>query len=331
MINVCLIGGSGHVGLAFSGSHGRDDIRFTAVAPGSSHENVAWLMPRMKEFGGEPKYYSDYKKMLLTEKPDLVVTDNYFGDHAEVNKAVLESGCHLFAEKPLATSLELLESVQKAFLSAGVQMAAMLNYRARGSFYTAWQMIQSGSIGEIRLLNAQKSYKLGDRPSFMRERKTYGGTLTWVGIHGIDWISWMSGQKFISVTAAQSSLHNHGAGTLEMTALAQFRLTHEVMASLSADYHNPPQAILHGDDRIRIVGTDGVIEVINDTLRLTNRDAAGWQQIACQPDQELFSGFLDQIEGKGICRVSAADSFTATEAAIRAQMSADSAQTISFS
>lgn len=86
----------------------------------------------------------------------------------------------------------------------------------------------------------------------------------------------------------------------------------------------------HGDDRIRVVGTRGVLEVRGPELTLINPDAQGIQQIDSPGDGELFAGFLDQIQGKGRCRLSAEDSFYATQAAIRAQMAADSGEKVVF-
>ena len=59
--------------------------------------------------------------------------------------------------------------------------------------------MRDGTVGQIRLMNAQKSYKLGRRNEFYKIRSTYGGTIPWVGSHAIDWLYWFSGEKFESV------------------------------------------------------------------------------------------------------------------------------------
>lgn len=330
MIKIAFIGTSGHSGFALNGSEGRDDVCFTAVAPGSEGEIVTGILPSIRHFGTEPHVYEDYRELLRRETPDLVVVDTYYGNHAICAQAALEAGCHVFIEKPIATTLPQLEELRKAYDKAGTELTAMFNYRYTGSFYRAWQLIQEGAIGEVRLLNGQKSYKMGTRPAFTHDRATYGGTIPWVGSHAIDWVSWMSGQKFLSVNAVQSRMHNGGFGTLETDALVQFQLTNEVIASVTIDYCNPATAPVHGDDRIRVVGTNGVLEVKGNSLTLINGDAEGIQQISCPPTTEMFPDFLDQIHGTGRCRVSAEDAFTSTEASIRAQMAADSGSKVTF-
>lgn len=329
-MKVCYIGSSGHAGFAFEGAKGHPEVQFAAAAPGSVGESMETVLSAMRQFGGEPVLYQDYREMLRKEKPDITVVNCHYGDHYRAAVDVMQAGSHLFVEKPIATTLEQLNLVREAYSRSGVQMAAMFNYRYFSSFYKAWELIQQGAVGEVRLLNAQKSYKLGIRPSFTYQRESYGGTIPWVGIHGIDWIAWMSGQRFLSVTSVQSSHGNQGFGTLEMDALCQFQMTHEVVASLTVDYFNPQQAPDHGDDRIRVVGTRGVLEVKGSELTLINAQAQGVQRIACLPCGQIFAGFLDQIEGKSCCRVTAESSFYATEAAIRAQMAADRGEKVVF-
>ncbi|MDD6175840.1 MAG: Gfo/Idh/MocA family oxidoreductase [Firmicutes bacterium] len=225
MIKTVFIGASGHFQFTLTGSAGQPDVLLAAAAPGCPGEPLDNLISGIRRLGTEPALYDDYREMLRREKPDLAVIDTCYGSHAACAEAALEAGCHVFLEKPAATTLSQLERLRRAYEKAGTQLTAMFNYRYTGSFYRARQLIREGAVGEVRLLNAQKSYKLGERPDFTRSRSSYGGTIPWVGIHAIDWISWMSGQRFVSVSALQSRMHNGGFGTLEADALVQFRMT----------------------------------------------------------------------------------------------------------
>ncbi len=331
MVKIAFIGDSGHgANFTINGIEGREnEVKFVGAAPGSKGESIKF-MPSLARFGGT-NLYDDYKEMLRVEKPDLVVVDNYYAQHAPIVVDAFNAGCHVFCEKPIASTLEELDDIYYAWQQAGTRLTSMLNFRYTGSFYKAWQLIQEGAIGDVRLLNAQKSYKMGTRPQFTHRRENYAGTIPWVGIHGIDWIAWMSGRKFVSATALQTRAYNGGNGSLETNALVQYQLEDDVMASLTIDYFNPPTAPRWGDDRIRVVGTKGVLEVKGpDYLTLINGDAEGIQQLDCPAEQQMFPDFLDEIQGKGQCRVTAEASFIATEAAIRAQMAADTHTTVYF-
>lgn len=204
----------------------------------------------------------------------------------------------------------------------------MMNYRYEGSFYCAWQLIREGSVGRVRLLNAQKSYKFGSRPDFMMQRETYGGTFPWVGIHAIDWILWMSGGRFEAVAATQSASEAPNGSCPETTALALFWMNDGMMASLTVDYLNPDAALSHGDDRLRVVGTEGVLEVRDNAVTLVN--SAGIQHPENLSGEEIFTDFLRQAVGKGQCRISEEETFAATRAALLAQQAADSGEKVFF-
>ena len=307
-MKIVMIGASGHSGLCVSDCI-REDRTFVAVAPGSRGESVEGMERRLREIGYMPTVYGDYREMLRKEKPDVAVVDNFYGEHGPVILDAFAAGCHVFAEKPAAT-------------------AGMFTYRYDGAFYKAWQLIRQGAIGKVRLLNAQKSYKFGTRPDFMSRRETYGGTIPWVGIHGIDWILWMSGGHFTSVTAVQSAAEAPNGVCPETTALAQFQMEGGVMASLTVDYLNPVAVPFHGDDRIRVVGTEGVVEVRYNGVTLLDRN--GVQHPQNLPEGDFFSDFLAQAAGKGRCRVSAEETFASTRAALLAQRAADSGEMVCF-
>lgn len=346
MFKVAYIGNSGHGPLAYNGSvlH-HDVVDFVAIAPGSEGESVQGmfnaLVKRNTEEGRgvEAHLYEDYNEMLAKEEIDICVVDNFYGDHAKAIVAALEKGCHVFAEKPLATTLEDLEKIKAAYEKAhrehGAEMIAMLNFRYTPAFWKAYQMVQEGVIGEVRLINGQKSYKFGTRPNFAKARATYGGTIPWVGIHAIDWINWFSGQKFVSATAAQSTVANNNNGDLETDAMVLYELGNEVLGSVTMDYLNPTGSKTWGDDRVRIVGTKGVLEVRHGKLwhlRPLNEgeEAMGQIEIELEPEKEIFEDFLDFLEGKGPIRLTAEDSIATTEAALRAQLSADTGKKVFF-
>ena len=55
------------------------------------------------QYGG--KAYTDYREMLAVEQPDVVSVAVPTVLHLEVATAVLEAGCHVLVEKPIAASV----------------------------------------------------------------------------------------------------------------------------------------------------------------------------------------------------------------------------------
>lgn len=331
MVKVCLIGVSGHSGYALEGIAADEDAVLVGMAPGSKGEDIEPVYNNVCKAGGSPARYTNYIQMLEELKPDIAVVDCFFNDHAEVGIEALKRGCHLFIEKPVATTLEDLERFKDAYKHSDRQLAGMFALRYSAPFYAAWKAVKEGKIGEVRLLNAQKSYKLGTRGELYKKRELYGGTIPWVGSHAIDWVYWMSGEKFVSVYAAHSKKQNRGHEDLEASAACLFNLTNEVMATVNIDYLRPKQAPTHGDDRIRIVGSQGVLEVREGSVFLTGGDdTPGIRQLELAQEKNIFQDFMEQIRGRGKCLISAEESIYVSEACIRARISADENKVVLF-
>lgn len=329
-MKVCIIGASGHYGYALEGMHKRDGIQLAGIAPGSKDERIGELDRAVQAFQPSVSQYEDYRIMLDELKPNIVVINSYFNDNANITIEALERGIHVFVEKPVATTYEDLERVEDTYRKSGVHLATMLGLRYERHFFTAWKKIQEGGIGEVRLMNAQKSYKLGKRSRFYTKRETYGGTIPWVGSHAIDWMHWMGGQKFQSVFASHSTLYNQEHGDLEASALCHFTFSNQVFGSVNIDYFRPEQAPSHDDDRIRIAGTRGVIEVRGQKVYLINDEIEGVQELPLLSGGQIFDDFIGHVREEKKSLLSAEDSFLVTRACLKARESADSQMVVYF-
>lgn len=327
-MRICIIGSSGHINYVIEGVKKDKDCKIIGVSPGSKGEKIDKLL-NMLDNKEEVKIFDNYLEMLEKLNPDIAVSACYFGDLSKVSINALKMGINVFSEKPVATTLEDLEELKEVYKSSKRHFCAMFGIRYKPWFLTAWKKVREGAIGEIRLINTQKSYKLGNRDEFYKKRETFGGTIPWVGIHAIDWIYWFSGRRFKSVYAVHSKKFNRDHGDLEVTALCQFVLEDEIFASLSIDYLRPESAPSHDDDRLRIVGTEGIIEVLGNKVFLINKESKG-EELPLLPEENIFLDFVKEIKGEGKCMISAEDSFYITEIALKARQSADEGRIINL-
>ena len=98
-------------------------------------------------------------------------------------------------------------------------------------------------------------------------------------------------------------------------ALCQLQLEGGILASVSADFFRPEGAPTHDDDRIRIVGTKGVLEYMDGKVTLLN--AQGSTQLPLEEGEDVFRLFL---EDSGITEQ---DSFYVTELALNLNEAAE--------
>ena len=193
-------------------------------------------------------------------------------------------------------------------------------------YYTVRQLIQEGAIGRVRMVSA-KIISPWIRPNFYKERKTYGGTILWVSIHAIDMIRMVTGKECLSVYSAQSSAHNLGNGEMEIITTSTFELEDDILATVSTDYYRPSNAHSHDDDRLRVVGTEGIIEAARrdgeHEVRLINSSNNGFTPVELLKPPMLFEDFVHTIEGRGSGIFSMDETFINAYTAIHSQESAD--------
>ena len=83
-----------------------------------------------------------------------------------------------------------------------------------------------------------------------------------------------------------------------MTALCHFTMEDDVFASASIDYLRPDTAPSHGDDRIRVAGTEGVVEVRNGDVHLMSAGVEGVRKLELKDPGNIFQDFLQHIRGQ---------------------------------
>ena len=303
-MKVCFIGMCGHSMQAYEVLRYRADVTLCGVAPGSCHEGMT------EAFDPAIPFYPSYAEMLDREKPDLAVVSPVFGLTGTVILACAARGIDVFSEKPVATTLRELDEVERAVKKSGIRFCAMHYLRYAPAFYGGARLVREGAIGDVRLVTAQKSYRFGTRPAWFADRKLYGGTIPWVGIHAIDWIYAFVGKRFVSVTAKSF-------GNPERAALCQFEMEDGIIASVNVDYYRPEAAPTHDDDRIRCAGTEGVLEIIGGEITLIDKN--GVKKWTPTEAPELLTAFLD---GEDV--LSKEEIFYLTRVALRARDSADS-------
>jgi predicted dehydrogenase len=307
-MKIAIVGGCGHYRYVLQELKNHTLL---GVAPGIIGENLDKLQAALAKAGIEAEVFYDWKK--LVKNADVVVVNTRPDKNAIVSTYCLERGARVFSEKPLAVTMEQLETLGAAAEKSKGHVSAMLGIRYSGWYRTVKKALPE--IGDIRLINAQKSYKLGQRPDFYKNKSTFGGIIPWVAIHALDWILDLTGAKVTAIGADTNNDHNNNHGDLEMTALCQLQLEGGILASVSADFLRPEGAPTHDDDRIRIVGTKGILEYMDGKVMLLN--AQGSTQLPLEEGEDVFRLFL---EDSGITEQ---DSFYVTELALNLNEAAE--------
>ncbi len=320
-MRLCVIGKRGHVFYIFQSIAQVPGLELAGISMGCG-DAPEGLLEICSRAGFAPPVFEDWRRMLDETRPDLLAIDGPWELHATMAAHALRMGIHVFCEKPVSLTLEGLREVEEAQRATGAHLLSMVGLRYEAAFQFALEQVRAGAVGKVKLVRAQKSYKLGTRPAFYHDRDTYGGTIPWVGSHALDWILAFSGAHFQTIYATQTREDNRGNGDLEVACQVLCTMSDDVQAMASIDYLRPDAAPSHGDDRVRVAGTEGVLEVLGGKVTLI--DAQGERNLAVPPPRRaIFSDFAASVAAGTPLWVPEAETFELTRACLLARESAD--------
>ena len=150
-----------------------------------------------KEFDMEGvKSYIDYKELIKESKVDFVdiCTPNYL--HSIIAVDALNSGIHVFCEKPDAVSTKEAMRMKEASEKSGKHLMVMRNNRYRNTAKYLKKYIEDGKMGEIycgRCGWQRRRGIPGKGGWFTTKEQSGGGPLIDLGVHMIDLSIWLMG------------------------------------------------------------------------------------------------------------------------------------------
>lgn len=284
-MKIAIIGASGHWAYALNELKNHTVV---GICPGFQGENVQIVKEALKKNGIFGEIYNNFDE-ILEKEPEIAIINTRFDLNAKFTKRCLEKNIYVFSEKPLAITKEDLEEIKNVKTNAFVSCMFGISYE--GWCLTIKDAVKN--IGSIRMINGRKSYKLGVRPDFYKNKDTFGGIMPWVGIHAMHWIYFVTDLKFKDFYSITSNLENSGNGDLETCAAATFLMENGAIATVTADYYRPESASTWDDDRLRVVGTKGIVEYEKGKVMLI--DEKGERELPLLQSKDIFKEFVNRI------------------------------------
>lgn len=149
--------------------------------------------------------YTDYKQLLVKEKPELVAIATESGKHAKIALTCIEAGCNVIIEKPIALSLADADAIIRAAKKKGVLVCANHQNRFNKSVQYIRKALEEERFGRLSHGAAHVRWNRG--ASYYTQapwRGTWaqdGGCLMNQCIHNIDLLRWMMGDDVEEVMA----------------------------------------------------------------------------------------------------------------------------------
>lgn len=155
---------------------------------------------------GIPNVYGSISDLVLTEIPDLLIIAAFPAIHKELVKQAVAKGVKaVLCEKPLAMSLDEALEIQEFANRHGAFVMEGLMYRAHPQIHKAYELVQSGSVGEVKYIHGMFTDYVNDASGNWRnDPKLGGGSMTAKGCYLVDACNLFSGSSAVSAFAIES-------------------------------------------------------------------------------------------------------------------------------
>jgi predicted dehydrogenase len=138
---------------------------------------------------GIKERYADYRSMLEKSSADIVAVCTPTHLHAEMGAAVLDSGKHLFLEKPVATSLDECDRLVEKAADSASRVTVGFNLRHHRLVREAKELLGRGLLGAIEGARTQWTSPFRFQrnfPEWRGKRELAGGVLFEIAVHHFD-------------------------------------------------------------------------------------------------------------------------------------------------
>ena len=188
-----------------------------------------------------PRAYGSYEELLADPEIDAIYIPVPNSQHAEWSIRCAEAGIPTLCEKPLASDADEAQHMVDVFAERGILFAEAFMYRFHPQHDRVRQLIADGAIGEMKMINATFSFRVGDEDNIRLQADLGGGALMDVGCYCINVMRLYTGEV-----------------PSRMRALAHFGAKSDVDEIVAAALEFPSGVFGHFDASLRLLKTHQV-------------------------------------------------------------------------
>jgi len=217
-------------------------------------------------------YYTDYKKMILAEKPDVVhiCLPHYL--HGEASIFAMENGCHVLCEKPMEISVASAQKMIQTSESQNKTLGVIFQNRYNHASKSVKRLFESGVLGNI--LGGRVSLWWSRNAEYYKSsawkgRIKYegGGVVVSQAVHVLDLLLWFVGKVPYSVNA---NINNFDHDKIEVEDSAYGVIRFDNGALIHFDFTN--NYSYNAPMEIEIHCQNGIVKMVGDKAEVIYKD-----------------------------------------------------------
>jgi predicted dehydrogenase len=230
----------------------------------------AEALPEPLQSDSNIRHYDTLDALLADDEVELIsLCSPRRADQAQQAIRCMEAGKHVYAEKPCALTEADLDAIIATSKRTGMHFHEMAGTAFENPYLALRELVQTGILGPIVQVLAQKSYPFHDRRP--QDEAVDGGLLLQVGVHALRFVEHVAGIRVADIYALETQLGNPHPGDLRIAASMMMTLENGGLASVLCNYCNPPAFGAWGNETLRIFGTEGFVEYVDGDHRGTGR------------------------------------------------------------
>lgn len=168
------------------------------------------LSSSLKPYYRDLPFYSDLDALLGAHPVDLALVTLPNSEAPAAIERLARGGVHLLVDKPGARTAAEARRAFDGARAAGIKVAIGFTKRYANAWRDAHALIESGRLGrlhsaEAMLVSSSVSVRSPTNYLFNREISG-GGVLHWLGIHDLDALEWLTGDRVVEVNAMAANV-----------------------------------------------------------------------------------------------------------------------------
>ena len=227
------------IGLGVGEQHACAYVRTGSCVLRWVYDIDAARMHRVVKELGQGAAAESFEAVLADRSVDVVSIASYDDAHFEQVLKALRAGKHVFVEKPLCRSIKELRAIKEAFqASSHRHLASNLVLRAAPLYQWLKRKIDAGDLGEIYAFDGDYLYgRIHKITEGWRKNVDDFSAMQGGGVHLVDLMLWLAGQRPTSVSAVGNRICTTGTDFRYNDYIsATFRFASSLIGRITANF-----------------------------------------------------------------------------------------------
>jgi predicted dehydrogenase/aryl-alcohol dehydrogenase-like predicted oxidoreductase len=265
----------------------------TLVAVGSrTHEGAE----KFGETFAIPHRHESYEALLADTDVQAIYIGIPHPWHAQWAIKAAEAGKHILCEKPIGLNAAEAMAVIEAAQQNDVFLMEAFMYRGHPQIQKLVELIHSGVIGQVHVIQATFSFRVGDHPeSRLLKNELGGGGILDVGCYCASAARLIAGaalgKDFVDPVEVKAVGHVGKTGVDEYT-VASLKFPGDILAQLFTGVQ------VNGENVVKVFGSEGLIEIPSPWVPGANESAKLFVKRSDEPQaREILVPFESNLYG----------------------------------